>query len=76
MCIYMFVCLRFQFIPTQLTGCTVAIDGTLFKKHPKLSRIMRDTLSELIPGNQIRIVESEDGSGKGAAIIAAIVSLP
>eukprot|EP00800_Vazella_pourtalesii_P002582 TRINITY_DN12502_c0_g1_i3.p1 TRINITY_DN12502_c0_g1~~TRINITY_DN12502_c0_g1_i3.p1 ORF type:complete len:444 (-),score=92.86 TRINITY_DN12502_c0_g1_i3:696-2027(-) len=55
-------------------GCTVAIDGTLFKKHPKLSGIMRNTLDEVLPSNKIRLVESEDGSGRGAAIIAAIVS--
>lgn len=57
-------------------GCTVAIDGTLFKKHPKLSGVMKQTISELVPGNSINLVESEDGSGKGAAIIAAIASLP
>ena len=61
-------------IHTFLLGCTVAIDGTLFKKHPKLSGIMRNTLDEVLPSNKIRLVESEDGSGRGAAIIAAIVS--
>ena len=37
---------------------------------------MKQTISELVPGNSINLVESEDGSGKGAAIIAAIASLP
>ncbi|KAI6655543.1 Hexokinase HKDC1 [Oopsacas minuta] len=60
----------------RIEGCTVAIDGTLFKKHPKLSGIMRQTLDEVLPGNKIRIVESEDGSGRGAAITAALASLP
>uniref|UniRef100_UPI00397EC119 hypothetical protein n=1 Tax=Salmonella sp. s51228 TaxID=3159652 RepID=UPI00397EC119 len=57
-------------------GCTVGVDGTLFKKHPKFRKIMDTTINELLPDHKIRIVESEDGSGVGAAVIAAIAINP
>lgn len=33
---------------------------------------MRAALDELCPGNGIKILLSEDGSGRGAAIVAAV----
>ncbi|XP_046851695.1 hexokinase-2-like isoform X2 [Xenia sp. Carnegie-2017] len=54
--------------------CTIAVDGSLFKKHPKFKTYMESTLSELLPGNTIKLMLSEDGSGKGAALVAAVAS--
>ena len=33
---------------------------------------MREAMDELAPGNKIVIKESEDGSGRGAAMVAAV----
>lgn len=53
---------------------TVAIDGSVYEKHPGFSDIMKNTLEELFgpKARRIRLVLSKDGSGKGAAIIAAV----
>jgi hexokinase len=52
--------------------CTIAVDGSLFKKHPKFKTYMENTLEELLPGKNIKLMLSEDGSGKGAALVAAV----
>uniref|UniRef100_W5K7J3 Hexokinase-2 n=1 Tax=Astyanax mexicanus TaxID=7994 RepID=W5K7J3_ASTMX len=55
----------------QLT-VTVGVDGTLYKLHPHFSTIMRETLKDLAPQCDVSLVQSEDGSGKGAALITAV----
>lgn len=51
---------------------TVGVDGTLYKLHPHFSRIMHQTVSELAPKCSVNFLLSEDGSGKGAALITAV----
>ncbi|XP_030647665.1 hexokinase-2 [Chanos chanos] len=51
---------------------TVGVDGTLYKLHPHFSTIMRETLRELAPECDVTLLLSEDGSGKGAALITAV----
>ncbi|KAL4636042.1 hexokinase-2-like [Arapaima gigas] len=51
---------------------TVGVDGTLYKLHPHFSSIMRETLRDLAPECDVTLVQSEDGSGKGAALITAV----
>ncbi|XP_062399112.1 hexokinase-2 [Sardina pilchardus] len=51
---------------------TVGVDGTLYKLHPHFSTVLRQTLRELAPQCEVSIVQSEDGSGKGAALITAV----
>ncbi|KAA0716803.1 Hexokinase-2 [Triplophysa tibetana] len=51
---------------------TVGVDGTLYKLHPHFSSIMRETLRDLAPNCEVTLVQSEDGSGKGAALITAV----
>ncbi|KAG7333851.1 hypothetical protein KOW79_002258 [Hemibagrus wyckioides] len=51
---------------------TVGVDGTLYKLHPHFSRILKDTVKELAPKCKVDFVLSEDGSGKGAALITAV----
>lgn len=53
---------------------TIAVDGSLFKKHPQFKRYMEETISEILPQANITLMLSEDGSGKGAALIAAVAS--
>ncbi|KAG5855024.1 hexokinase-1 [Anguilla rostrata] len=51
---------------------TVGVDGTLYKLHPHFSRIMHQTVKELAPKCDVTFLLSEDGSGKGAALITAV----
>uniref|UniRef100_A0A672N931 Hexokinase-2 n=1 Tax=Sinocyclocheilus grahami TaxID=75366 RepID=A0A672N931_SINGR len=51
---------------------TVGVDGTLYKLHPHFSRIMHHTVKELAPNCNVNFLLSEDGSGKGAALITAV----
>ncbi|XP_070689152.1 hexokinase-2 [Pempheris klunzingeri] len=53
---------------------TVGVDGTLYKTHPHFSSIMQETLLDLAPQCQVTFHKSEDGSGKGAALITAVAS--
>ncbi|XP_061084721.1 hexokinase HKDC1-like [Conger conger] len=51
---------------------TVGVDGTLYKLHPHFSRILNETVQELAPKCDVTFVLSEDGSGKGAALITDV----
>jgi len=55
---------------------TIAIDGSLFEKHPGFSRNMQHTLDKIFGKKTLRLrtVLAKDGSGRGAAIIAALAS--
>ncbi|CAH1782861.1 unnamed protein product [Owenia fusiformis] len=52
---------------------TVAVDGSLYKFHPKFHDRMVDKISTLVnPGIKFKLMMSNDGSGKGAALVAAV----
>ncbi|CAF90567.1 unnamed protein product, partial [Tetraodon nigroviridis] len=51
---------------------TVGVDGTLYKLHPHFSRIFQQTVKDLAPKCDVNFLLSEDGSGKGAALITAV----
>ena len=55
---------------------TVGIDGSLFEKYPGFNTKMTDVFEELYgeKAERITLVHSKDGSGKGAAIIAAVAA--
>jgi len=52
---------------------TVGIDGSVYKMDPNYKSRVRYTLSRLIGFNthKVVIVDTEDGSGKGAAVVVA-----
>ena len=55
---------------------TVAVDGSLFEKYPRYHRMLAEGLREL-EGRAARAVQlklTKDGSGIGAAVIAAVAS--
>lgn len=71
--------------------CTVGIDGSVYRFHPRFKDIMNEKLPDLLlpglqvsssalspdspqqrPGFQFQLMLSEDGSGKGAALVAAV----
>jgi len=55
---------------------TVAVDGSLFEKYPGYSRRLAEAVRELEgpAGKGISLKLTKDGSGIGAAVIAAVVS--
>jgi len=58
------------------SGVTVAVDGSLFEKYPGYHAMMDEALRELegSAAGKIRLKLTKDGSGIGAAVIAAVVS--
>ncbi|NWY56098.1 HXK2 protein, partial [Chionis minor] len=51
---------------------TVGVDGTLYKMHPHFSQHLQQMLQDLAPNCTVTFLQSEDGSGKGAALVAAV----
>lgn len=51
---------------------TIGVDGSLYKYHPRFHPIMDTFTRELVPEARVKYMLSEDGSGKGAALIAAV----
>ncbi|KAJ7305302.1 hypothetical protein JRQ81_011220 [Phrynocephalus forsythii] len=51
---------------------TIGVDGTLYKLHPHFSTVMKETVKQLSPKCEVTFLQSEDGSGKGAALITAV----
>ncbi|NXI72499.1 HXK2 protein, partial [Anseranas semipalmata] len=49
---------------------TVGVDGTLYKMHPHFSQNVQEMLQDLVPSCNVTFLLSEDGSGKGAALVA------
>jgi len=62
--------------PALTADHTVAIDGSLFEKYPGFQGWMREILAELLEkrAERIKFILSRDGSGIGAAIIAAVAA--
>ncbi|TPX33641.1 hexokinase [Synchytrium microbalum] len=61
----------------KLDGCTVAIDGSLFVQYPRYANRMRGALQELLGADaeNISLDQARDGSGIGAALIAALADV-
>ncbi|XP_056140846.1 hexokinase-2-like isoform X2 [Lampris incognitus] len=51
---------------------TVGVDGSVYKKHPNFSDQLHATVSILAPRCNINFLLSEDGSGKGSAMVTAV----
>ncbi|CAG05684.1 unnamed protein product, partial [Tetraodon nigroviridis] len=51
---------------------TVGVDGALYKLHPHFSRVLEETVRSLAPQCSVTFLPSEEGSGKGAALITAV----
>jgi len=51
---------------------TVAVDGSLYRFHPKFHDFMMKKISELTK-HKFTLVLSQDGSGRGAAFVAAVL---
>jgi len=54
---------------------TVGVDGSVYRFHPKFHDLMMEKIRSLVPDHiQFDIMLSEDGSGRGAALVAAVAS--
>ncbi|XP_033757777.1 hexokinase-2-like [Pecten maximus] len=52
---------------------TIAVDGSLYRFHPRFHNLMCLKIQELVkPGLKFKLMLSHDGSGKGAALVAAV----
>jgi len=52
---------------------TVAVDGSVYRFHPHFHDLMVEQINRLIhPGLTFDLMLSEDGSGRGAALVAAV----
>lgn len=61
------------------TGCTVAIDGSVYEHYPGFKALMEDALRMLLGEDfaaNVKLVLSKDGSGLGAAVLAALAPAP
>lgn len=53
---------------------TVGIDGSVYKLHPYFRDRFHKVVRELTPHSDISFLQSEEGSGRGAALISAVAS--
>jgi len=52
----------------------IAIDGSLFRYHPHFKNVMQSRISQLMGIDyKFDLMLSEDGSGRGAALVAAVL---
>jgi len=54
---------------------TVGVDGSVYRYHPHFHDLMEKKISELVhPEYKFDLMLSEDGSGRGAALVAAVAA--
>ncbi|XP_050528204.1 hexokinase type 2-like [Daktulosphaira vitifoliae] len=53
---------------------TIGVDGSVYRLHPYYHQILVNKVNELVKGKSIKIMLSEDGSGRGAAVLAAALN--
>ncbi|XP_026317100.1 hexokinase-2-like [Hyposmocoma kahamanoa] len=56
------------------THVAVAVDGSVFKKHPRIRQLMDKYIALLAPNHPFSLMGVDDGSGKGSALTAAIAA--
>lgn len=51
----------------------VGVDGSVYRFHPKFHNLMTEKIRQLVrPEINFDLMLSEDGSGRGAALVAAV----
>ncbi|MED6263912.1 Hexokinase-2 [Characodon lateralis] len=51
---------------------TIGVDGSVYKNHPEFSRRLNKMVRRLVPDCDVRFLQSQCGSGKGAAMVTAV----
>ncbi|XP_067657628.1 hexokinase-4-like isoform X2 [Haliotis asinina] len=52
----------------------VGVDGSLYRFHPHFHDLMMEKVQKLAPDIRFKLMLSHDGSGKGAALVAAVAN--
>ncbi|KAK6731415.1 hypothetical protein RB195_007717 [Necator americanus] len=59
----------------QRPHVTVGVDGSVYRFHPSFPRLLDEKIDQLIEGDiEYQLMLSEDGSGRGAALVAAVAT--
>ena len=59
---------------STLQDVTIAVDGSLFRHHPHFHNVMKSRVAQLMGVEyKFDMILSEDGSGRGAALVAAVL---
>ena len=58
----------------QKEHVAIAITGSLYKCHPKMKALLEMHIKKIVPGRSFHTFLSDDGSGKGAGLVAAIAA--
>ncbi|XP_039282800.1 hexokinase type 2 isoform X2 [Nilaparvata lugens] len=54
---------------------TIGVDGSVYRYHPHFHNLMMAKIRQLCrPDCQFKLMLSQDGSGRGAALVAAVIS--
>nr|KAF6418415.1 glucokinase [Rousettus aegyptiacus] len=53
---------------------TVGVDGSVYKLHPSFKERFHAIVRRLTPSCEITFIQSEEGSGRGAALVSAVAS--
>ncbi|GMT28767.1 hypothetical protein PFISCL1PPCAC_20064, partial [Pristionchus fissidentatus] len=54
---------------------TVGVDGSVYRFHPSFPKLLDEKIDQLIKGDlEFALMLSEDGSGRGAALVAAVAN--
>ncbi len=51
---------------------SIAVTGSLYKYHPRFKQLLEAYVEKFCQGKRFETFLSDDGSGKGAALVAAI----
>ena len=52
----------------------IAVTGSVYKYHPTMKAILEKYISKMVPNRSFHTFLSDDGSGKGAGLVAAIAN--
>ena len=52
----------------------VAVTGSLYKHHPTMKNLLEKYIGRFVPKRSFHTFLSDDGSGKGAGLVAAIAA--
>lgn len=66
------VCLASLLDRMEKPVATIAVDGSLYQKHPRVKGLLEKYTTMLAPERKRKFLLAEDGSGKGAGLVAAI----
>ena len=63
-----------RLVEIHLPMVSIAVDGSLFRHHPHFHNVMKSRVAQLMGIDyKFQLLLSEDGSGRGAALVAAVL---